>query len=272
MSTRFCSAWTVGGSDAAGLPTLGWGIASDGWTGFVKRNIQPELTWGCKRFCLFKPFGKAGSAGAQQFDSLHDLYAAGRGGLLRDFEAAWYPLTKSGVEVIGYLGKITGDPSFAGATPAQWLRRFVGSVQLLLDAGMSVAFDASSHELPTSPVFRAAHLLRSLGVKVYVEPRPHENATGWFDYPIIVTNQSWSRADPDRHADAGPLARNAQLTGEIVRFIHEPPRPPDTNNWDNQLAWAPDAIRAIVAAGHTACFPALGLIKAGVKLADLVTV
>ena len=216
-------------SDDAEVRRVGWVQPQSDWYDFVRMQVRPLLRRGIRRFNLHNPFGTLPEE-PMQFDQYLHAKDAGLTWLTDDFAEAWIPVLNDpdypDVEVIAYLGKIEGDPDFDALAdqPERWLARALLSVQAPLKAGMSVAFDSAAVTTEDSPTYRFASLLRSLGVKVYIEPRPDADKPHWFDYPIFTTDQHWQRSNPARYGDSGAdhKAADEQLTGEVVRLLVAP--------------------------------------------------
>jgi hypothetical protein len=207
---------------------------------------------------LHNPFGTL-KGEAMQFDQYLHAEAAGLDWLTDDFVKAWRPLTRGDdgpkIEVIAYLGRFQKDPEFqslrkAGDTHG-WMQRAWRSVRAPLAAGMSVAIDSASVTPKNSPAYRFAALLRTIGVRVYIEPRPDANKPHWHDYPIISTDHHWHRANPANFKGAKHKARNEQLTGEILRIVRNVEGPPPLRNvWLRKLASVVDDGDTIVLPLH----------------------
>jgi hypothetical protein len=254
---------TIGNSGTVVADRLvGWDIKRTGWTGYINRMIQPGLNWGCRRIALHNPFGCLPRE-SMQFDQYLHATDAKLGWLTRDFVRAWRPITERGIEVICYLGTTVHDPDFEQlwkGDRAAWEARVWASVQPALDAGMTIALDASSttHEGEN----RIATMLQARGVPIYCEPRPSANAPRWFAVPVITTDNFWKRSNPENHPDSAWAARNDQLTGEIIRIVHLPPA---GSTWETR-GWVEADTRAILADGHTAATPVDILMRDGVPL------
>ncbi len=253
---------TIGGSTKdASTRRVGWDLKRRGWGGFVRLVVRPQIDWGCRRFVLHNPFGTLPGE-PMQFDQYMHARDAGLTWLCEGFVEAWRPVTEEGIEVICYLGKLRDDPDFEELRKRgkydDWLARAWASLQPALDAGMSIALDASSRADAGHPVYKLAELLRSLGVKVYIEPRPPITHNHWFDYPVVTTEQFWHRSNPEKHISSLWAARDDQLRGEIIRMITRTPQ-----------ADQPEKAREVIAEGHTAALYVLGMIREGVSRESL---
>jgi len=258
---RMISFFPIGGSSPnVKQRRVGFGVAELGWRGFIGRYVQPQIDWGVRRIQLHNPFGTLPNE-PMQFDQYLHAREAKLRFLTEGFVEAWKPITsgQSGpkIEVIAYLGKLEQDPDFEKlreeGRPGEWLARAVVSVGPVLEAGMSVGLDSAAISSPDSMTARFAEVLRGLGVRVYIEPRPHVDYTNWHSYHVFATDTIWKRTDPAVYGKkAGPKARNEQLTGEIVRLVR---------NWGDEprpLEWYMEQYREILADGHT---PAVRLYK-----------
>lgn len=264
---RVVSWLTIGGSTPdRSTRCVGWNIKRAGWRGFVKKVIDPQIAWGCRRFVLHNPFG-AFPDEDMQFDQYIHASEAGLGWLCNGFVEAWRPVTQGGaggpIEVICYLGKLREDPDFQvlldRGNHQLWLERAWDSMRPALDAGMSIGLDSSAPAGKDDPVFKLAELLTSLGVKVYIEARPPRANTHWFNYPVICEESFWHRSNPAEHLDSAVwAARNDQLQGEIIRIITRV-----------KQAEQPFKARSVLAEGHTAAVYVLAMIREGVTLDSL---
>ncbi len=216
-------------SDDAEVRRVGWNLPRSDWHDFVRLQVRPLMRRGLRRFDLHNPFGTLPDE-PMQFDQYLHAKDAGLTWLTDDFADAWQPVLNDpdypSVEVIAYLGKIEDDPDFEALAdqPERWLARALLSVQAPLRAGMSIGFDSAAVTEEDSPTYRFASLLRSLGVKVYIEPRPDADKPHWHGYPIVTANEHWQRSDPDVYGKYGAdhKATNQQLTGEVVRLLIAP--------------------------------------------------
>lgn len=267
-SDRLVVWYSIGfSSNVAADRNVGWDIKKLGWAGFIDKYVKPQIAWGARRIVLGNPFGALGGED-MQLDQYIDARDAGLNWLTDGFAEAWRPITASGVEVIAYLGAIPNDPDFGGP-PAQWQPRFWESINPVLDAGMNVAFDASSGAPVTSTTYAAVKLAEARGAKVYVEPRPNKNQPQWHGYPVISLDSFWKTSDPSVNSGAlNWAATNEQLTGEVIRLITEPPA---GSTWAQINQWLPAVTHSITASGNTVAFGALLSIPARFSLDDLVT-
>lgn len=280
---RVVSWITVGGSGFGTRANryVGWGANAthrkQGWAGYIRRVIQPQIAWGARRFALHNPFGVLIGQSMQfdQFLHARDGVAGAHNPLpwlYQDFVSAWSSLIRAQaakgqpIEVIAYLGRLDGDPDFARLDPQEWAKRFSDSVRMPVEAGMSVGFDASSFTPADSPTFRAADLLRRDGVRVYTEARPRLDAPQWWDFPVISENNFWFRSDPARWPDSKRWAAPTnRLSGEILRIV----QPANPNDW-LKPGFGKKAALQILRDGNVAAVALDPIIQQGVKLRDLI--
>lgn len=233
LQRRVVSWHTIGGtSPDASRRMIGLGLKRLGWSGYVERYVVPQTRGGLRRILLHNPWGIVPDE-PMSFDQYREAQEAGMLWLTRGFVEAWRPVIEGEysdgepVEVIAYLGAIDADAGLRAflddRDPPEttgWMRRVLESLEPALTAGMSVAFD-SANDLPRdSPEFRAIQLVRSLGHRVYVEPRPIRAASHLHDLGVIATVKSWQRTDPDRY-DVPHMARHTQLSGDVILLIRD---------------------------------------------------
>ncbi|MEM6334243.1 MAG: hypothetical protein AAF823_12975 [Planctomycetota bacterium] len=269
---RFVVRYVIGNSSTRDENRrVGHGLSrSAGWSSFVRLKVRPLIDAGFTRFMLHNPFGAIGGE-RMEFDQYVDAKAARLGWLTDDFVEAWRPVTRGDysdgrpIEVIGYLGDLDGDTTFVELRDADdragWLRRATVSVSPLLDAGMSVGFDSASKLPEGSPEYGLIRLLNGLGVRTYVEPRPHKTVPHLWTQNVIALNRGWRRSDPARVAsNSAWAATNEQLTGEIVRIVRFP---------QGDLAGQLDHARQAWADGHTVAWTPELIAEHGWTWADL---
>lgn len=276
MEDKIVSWLTIGGSDnqrRSERRNVGWKFDEYGWSGWIERKILPQLEWFKAndlrpRFVLHNPFGIL--PGVMQFDQYLEAKWGVKGEhgrlpwLYEDFISAWKPfkLANKNAEVVCYLGKIQDDPQFTRSTPAQWINRFRACTHHALHSGMSIGFDASSSIAEDSPEFQGIRLLRSLGVKCYVEARPKANCPHLFDMPVVCDNKFWHRSNPEIFADSARwAAKNSDLTGEIMRLSF--------GDW-RRSDWQKADANAITADGHSVAGPVDHYMRLGLTAKDLI--
>lgn len=194
-------AWFVIGwsDDNPATRNIGWNLPQRGWETFVTIKVMPQLRWGVRRVLLHNPFGAIGGED-MQFSQLQQAQRTPRLEKITDIDAfvrAWKPITKSGVEVIAYLGSPTkADRLYGNPSMMNSLRGIRdAAIAPFLAAGMSVAFDAASGQDQHSDTYALAAELRKKGVRVYIESLAPRSATWWHDYPAMATPWFYYHAD-----------------------------------------------------------------------------
>lgn len=239
-----------------------------GWGPYVQGTVEPDLAWGVRRVELHNPFGILSSDSSFRADQFLEAQAAGLHWLTDDFVQAWQPITRSGVEVIGYIGNPEYDPSFRALAynPVAWNARFDASVAPLVQAGMSIGFDQGQTMQPGDLFSQALERLRGQGVKVYLENRPAETASFNLTFPVIAANGGWDGSDPYVNPAMNWAAKNSELQPGVVRII--------TSQAPAELGNAPallNDVQSILREGDSAAVPIANLRQAGLELADLLT-
>lgn len=260
-----------------GAYTIGWSannpatrniydaLAKNGWKKWVDAEIKPAIDAGFRRFFLHNPAGCLANENMQpdQF-----IYAenAGLTFITKEFVSAWRPITAQGIEVISYQGALPGDSDFTKLAKLpigkdDWLRRIERSYHHALDAGMSIGFDASGNAQLGTPEYHFMCLLRSLGVKVYLEPWIHKTAPHLFGFDHLTTSDFMS------HVGDGWGAKREELTGEIINFLHHLPYPEAT--WANFSTWIVKWVKEQRDIGNTPMIPASQIVKTGKTIEEL---
>ncbi len=231
---------------------VGWNIVTEGWAAFIRKRVDAYLEIGTTRVILHNPFGILPGEPMQLDQYLNALEQPGLRMLTVGFDRAWKPVTDRGVEVIAYIGcpRLDTDATRIDEEEgrAAGLAFALRCLQPALDAGMSIGLDAAAPADGDSLTWDLANHLRSEGVKVYVEARPHAEMSHWFDFPVICIDRFWRRSDPDLHSDAQGAA-NHLLTGEILRMIIQYQIPAD---WEStEAGYIQQLSRTVQSHGHT---------------------
>ena len=106
------------------------------------------------------------------------------------------------------MGSLRHQPTFAELRgepygESLWIGRFHRSIQPVLDARCSLAFDAAAHWPPDGPEHHAAKMVRTLGTRVYIEgtayPKSNVGHLASFDWIAIMsttggTSPTWPMA------------------------------------------------------------------------------
>lgn len=250
---------------------VGRNLEKTGWGGFVKQSVLPVLKrYGFKRVMLHNPFGTL-TGEAMQFDQYLTAKAAGLNWLTDGFVTAWKPVTASGVEVIGYIGNPHLDSESQNLLKSKGEKAVFArgwkAIDPLVQAGMSIGYDAAVITDKNSATYHFAHMMRAHGLKVYVEARPRANKPWWFDYPVVAREDTWQKTMPaSPQAPNRKFASRADLKSDIVRIARVPAR------WKREHKpnqWPQIACR-IIAEGDSAVIEDFILKQPGRKLSDLV--
>lgn len=185
---------------------IGRGLLENGWQWFVKNWMQPAIDRNCGKVLLHDPAGcDAGEAmDFDQFVEMDRKYS-----LFDDeFVKTIKPITAKGIEVIAYLGSMSGDPD-KPTSPGAWLEWVARSVKPALDAGCTIAFDASNGFTASSKEGKVIELVESLCGKVYIEPW----ATKWgLKKAGIITDELYYNTAPQLgNSWAAPLKESPEL-------------------------------------------------------------
>ena len=257
-----------GGSSNAATRYVDPYALGNGWRTFITDRVQPDLAWGVRRIELHNPFG-IGNEPIFRADQFLEAQAAGMSWLTDDFVNAWAPITRSGVEVIGYIGNPEYDPSFQAlaSDPAAWNARFNASVAPLVQAGMSIGFDLGQTVTPGDLFSQALDRLRAQGVKIYFENRPPEFAPYNLTFPVIAVNPGWDNTNPYVDPRQGWAAKNSEIQPDVMQLIQSPPA---GISWTDKQ-WLLGTIHSILADGDSAAVSIGVLRQAGLTLNDVLT-
>ncbi|HRK32486.1 MAG TPA: hypothetical protein PLD59_15585, partial [Tepidisphaeraceae bacterium] len=238
---------TIGGSTRVGANRqIGWNIKAEGWGGFVRKEITPVRSLGMKRLFLHNPFGTLPNQ-VMQFDQYLEAKASGLTWLTNGFVEAFRPLTDSGMEVIGYLGSLPHDAEFTRINKYEdYVDRVRQSIQPLVDAGMSIAFDYVVSAKYDDWAFQVVQSLRDSGVKVYAESRAPAAATFWHSHATIHVESIFQEFDPAQNATQAWAVRTENLRGEVLRWVGDP------TDGSSRQVWQTKTARKILADGHSA--------------------
>lgn len=218
-----------GGSANNSNRHIGYGVVN-GWEWVTSSVVNPTIEWFKEndldpRIVLHNPFGVLDGREMEFDQAIHA--AEGVEGVhgpmpkvLSNFVELWKPITDSGVEVTAYLGTLRHDPDFENLSDEAWFERFKESVKLPIQAGMGIGFDNAVLATADSRTYKAAELLRSLGVAVSVEARPALQTPEWNNFPVVIEESFYHRSNPAKYADARALyAPDSVLTGGISRIF-----------------------------------------------------
>ena len=248
-SERIIQWETIGGSTHdVSKRRVGWEIDRIGWQGYVNSRVAHLRSLGMRRHFMHNPFGTLPDEDFQ-FDQFIHAQDAGLNWLTTGFVQAWKPLIDSGMEVICYIGKLAHDPDFTSLTDLHaYMARVKRSIQPLIDAGCSIGLDSIVGNDVNSREYMVAEMLRQSGVKVYNENRPPRVYTHWHNFNGVYYDDGYILSQPHVNPDLHWGASNDLLTGEILRFTHNPP----TGTTFLAPGWRGPAVMRILADGHTA--------------------
>jgi len=257
-------------------------LLKQGWQAWVNDKIRPEVEWlrsrGATRIrvIIHNPYGLERSTRGVTDEYRFSQRSACYGNpatkhLAYGFADAIKPLTRDGVEVIAYFGRLDNDPLAHLARSGKggdYLEQCRWQIAEALDAGCSIAFDASHGLEESSAAWRFIASVEP-HARIYLEPRPVATQPHLFGYSFITQDEFWGRSDPEKHADSAWGARNADLTGEVIRFVQFPDRDPAAPSLQSPWLGTGVADRIIAPAiriqrdGHTAA-----LTTKHIRLAD----
>ena len=257
-----------GGYPADSTRQVDPGALGRGWVNYVQGTVEPDIAWGVRRIELHNPFGILTSDSSFRADQFLEAQGAGLHWLTDDFVQAWQPITRGGVEVIGYIGSPEYDPSFQALAnnPAAWNARFDASIAPLVEADMSIGFDEGQTMQPGDLFSQALERLRAQGVKVYLENRPPEAASFNLSFPVIAADGGWDASDPYQNPSMNWAAKNSELQPGVVRIITSL----TSGDLSNATALLSD-VQSIMREGDSAAVPIGDLRQVGLALADLLT-
>lgn len=189
------------------------------WAEWVAANVTPLLARGVRRFELHNPFGALADEPMQLAQSIH-AREAGLTHLVAGFADAWAPVTAAGVEVIGYVGSGRFEAGFGELEANAWRGRAARALAPMLDAGMSIALDASAAAAEGSQTHRLAERLRDSGVIVYAEAKPNRSSPCWHGWPIIVRDPTYLSNDiRTGHPAAASYGIERWRCGPVARLV-----------------------------------------------------
>jgi hypothetical protein len=241
-------------NDGRRLPEM---VLEQGWQAYVDQNIQPMVDYGFRRIMFHNPFGTLAGLSYeydQYLEALHSddprLQAAAQ-----NFVEPWRNIVDQGVEVIFYIGTVLGDSASFGMGDDPYsaegfdVERMRASVEPLLEAGVSIGFDAITRFAADHPLHQYALELQDRGVTVYVEGRPMVGFEHWADFRIINTQVWWNQSDPDQRQN-GWAYTNEQVDNQTPENLLWQHIPTSGNDW-NDTGWIGDVIRSTLSDGRT---------------------
>jgi hypothetical protein len=224
------------GDDAADH-FIGRGLKQHGWSRVIERDIVPQLEWGVRRVMIHNPFGSRSDRVVMQFDQYLEAKDAGLDWAVADFAPQWRRVIRGAytdgepVEVIGYIGSIVEDRQMAALIEAgeyeAWRHRAEASVAPLIEAGMSIAFDAGSLIPADHLAYGFLRDLQRRGVTVYSETYPKIDSPHLHDIPAIVLERYLTTVANNRSL----FPSKSQLGQPISRIINGFSEDEDNPDW-----------------------------------------
>lgn len=273
---QLVSWWGIGSGGDASRRHAQWIHPESGWAGFVEKHIRPVRALGIQRFWLHTPMGHSGvtrsfapvGKSGIRFDQLLEAREkTSLRWLTQGFAKAWLPLTRANVQVVAYLGTLHGAPEFddlARGRQRDFFDRLTQSIRPFLDAGCDLAIDSSVLSMPGHYVYEFVRLLKSRGVRVYIESMPRVEATWWYDADIITSEEQFQAASNPGNQHI--LAPPERLTGEVVRGFWSAV---NRQKYADYRMWYQAEIPAALARGHSVCLAMAHFLSAGGTLDDL---
>tara|TARA_B100000614_G_scaffold262909_1_gene300439 strand:+ start:32150 stop:33112 length:963 start_codon:yes stop_codon:yes gene_type:complete len=248
----FVAYWLIGGaSNNASLRRIGWGVATRGWNEFIQEKIVPQIQVGVRRFHLHNPFGLDAS-GPMPADQYIKAVEQGLDLVYGNFVEAWKPIADNpNFEVTAYLGKLPDSAIFnelIGLKDSSgWMKRLTESYQAVMEAGMSIGFDAMAIAEDSDESYLAYDLIDKLcqltGRRTYIEATPKKRDEHLTGRNIFVIDSTWRT-----RLTLPAFAHDEDLSGEIVRLAVKPRSETRTT-----LEWCLGIGEEILADGHTFC-------------------
>lgn len=260
-------AWS-GNNPAERNISRGLRIYDQGWAGYIRGVLDPQLKLGVRRFVLHNPFG-AVAGEVMQLDQLLQARAAGLAWLERDFVSAWkaeiqkHADAGDPIEVIAYFGTPRASENFVkldqAGDRAAWLKRAWDSVQPAVDAGMSVALDMATGTTRDHPNYEFVQQLKARGVRVYLEGIPPKQSP-WLNDNIIMFNTALDDM-PSQVWACDPR----EIRGELMLVL----KPPAGESWSDQKWVYPLARKYLTEHDVTVATSVAGIVASGRRLDDL---
>ncbi|MEX0884948.1 MAG: hypothetical protein WD009_00780 [Phycisphaeraceae bacterium] len=219
--SRVVAWWTLGGSRSDDNPP---GVHSTfqqagSWRAWIEVHAAPLAEMGVERFWLHNPFAFRYEADALlKVKDLGPDYAY----VYEDFVEAWreFQSRYPHVEVTAYTGAIRSREPFASMAEAGDHRAFneylQASLELYIEAGMSIGFDASSNTPADHPLAQFIFELERNGTRIYTEGYPRTEHGHWHIRPHMVSERQYQARVVPQRPSAAPASK---VTGETVRLI-----------------------------------------------------
>lgn len=216
---------------------IGRALKLRGWPEFVNREIKPQLTWGARRLMLHNPFGITDASKAMPFSQFLEAKETGPDWVTHGFVQTWLGVTRGDytggepVEVIGYIGSVTKNDELEALRLAGdldgWNARAEASIAPLLEAGMSVAFDAGSLVTADHPAYALMLSLKARGVRVYIETYPKVDMPHLHQFRVVMAER-YSHVVRD-HSPKFP--KRSELAHRATQIINGHARDDDDPDW-----------------------------------------
>ncbi len=222
----------------------------EGWKGYVHRYVLPMLE--SKRWdalALWMPQGTLPGE-TLQADSFLLAKEAGLTHLCDGFVEAWAPITRR-IEVVAYNGALALTQRLQAVNYTTWIKRVAASYAPFKQAGMSIAFDASSMDAAASPF---AEQRRTVGyvkatsasrTRCYVEPWWGKDATWCHRMPCFLTQQFYEN---EFSGGRFPVWALPSQPAEVIRIVNVTP---EGESWATGPRWMQGCVDAIRADGHS---------------------
>jgi hypothetical protein len=305
-ANQLCLWWPIANSNPTEPGSVGQGIRTAGWRGFVAADVLSAIGW-CEAsgvrpaIELHLPFGHWRAQ--MHLDAWDFARHSGHDWLLRDFAAAWRPIAAR-AELVGYVGSIGVHPDLVAQPPEQLAETIRRNVRPLLSAGFTrIVVDHAStairhgftndktgerHErsLDAFELDVIDALLRDeygLSNRTEIEAAPPNfrewrelaKRDCWMIEPFYALRFAPFPATPDgERKQQAALDRGwgtaKHLTGRVHRMI----RAGEASAATGQKQTPQEALaiaQRIVRAGHIPAVPAELLMGAGIKAAEIFT-
>lgn len=200
-------------------------LVEEGWedSGFI-HGVLGQLEAndrGLRRVMLHNPFGREVP---MQFDAyLEALEIDALDKVTGTFVDAWRnnvtkPSLGLDIEVIAYLGSPRLDEDSQRILEQEgeqaFTERALRAIEPLQDTGMAIGYDAAAGTAEDSATYRFGVRMQSMGIKVYIEATPPADHIWWFDYPVIILEETWQERKDDPR-----FASREDLRGELIRIV-----------------------------------------------------
>jgi len=167
------------------------------WPVFIEDVVMKDIEWlkgkVKPRVQFHNPFGVVAQWPTMRATQYRDAVRAKLLWLAYSFQAPIKKLVKQGVEVISYLGSPVIDPYYISLinnpysnTQDNIVRELWISYKASINAGCSIGFDASQKCGPDHYQFHFMKMLKSLGVRTYIEATPQIGSGHLWSWDSII--------------------------------------------------------------------------------------